>query len=406
MYVPRFALQVRPLPPSGPTLNRRFAVQAVGVISAFSTVGFLGYRLFVSTPRYNGPELDMQNKTVIVTEPSARLSRELLQNLARRGANLILACSDPDVCTDTKEKMLRVTKTNPSRVICRRLEMNSSTSVRRFAAEVLADHPKLDRVIIQSPSCVTGVIAGKRRPTFDGIEHELGTNYFNAYLLSRLLWDRVDSSNGRLILVADTDAATTEAESAPRMPNGKQLEFPMDDLNFESDQKYEPKKAYQRSQWFLQMFADELSRRTAGKTNASIVLVNPRISHSTAPPPDANSETSSGFFERFLDYGARLLRRKAASTTFFCTVADLKPVGQQNEQQPSDSAPSNASSDRNVKRAPVYQDLRLIHCPTTTDEITESSRTAAEILWKVSDKWTRLDTHPAPLPLPPRPLRV
>ncbi|VDP93661.1 unnamed protein product [Echinostoma caproni] len=185
------------------------------------------------------------------------MSRELIQGLARRGAQLILASDNIDACGSARDKLLKATRVTPSRVECRLLNTSSTRSVRRFAANLLSDYPRLDRVIVQSPSCITSVVAGKRRPTHDGFEQNLGTNYFSTYLLSRLLWPRLSKSDdGRLILVVDMDAAAEAQTQAPRLPDSTQLGLPVHDLNFDDPNNFDPKLAYQRSQWFLTLFAE------------------------------------------------------------------------------------------------------------------------------------------------------
>ncbi|KAA3674790.1 uncharacterized protein DEA37_0001742 [Paragonimus westermani] len=346
----------------------------------------------------------MRGKTVLVTESTARMSRDILQGLARRGAHLILASSNLDACSTARDKLIRATGISASRVDCRRLELDSTNSVRRFTAGLLSDYPKLDRAIIQSPSVVTGVVAGNRRPTHDGFEHQLGTNYFSTYLLSRLIWDRLGESCGRLVLVVDTEASSKAAENAAHLPDSTQLALPMNDLNFDDVSKYEPKKAYQRSQWFLTLFADELARRSTTTTGASIMLADPLVSRGTAPISpqlDIGQIGLEGLYHRLTDFGARIIRRRAATTALFCAVADpnvleLTGLGKSAEKE----------SNSPVVRAPVYRDLRLLASVTDASGSTCTEYSAGQLLWAVSEKWTRLDTHPEALPLPKRPTQA
>ncbi|KAF6779276.1 Short chain dehydrogenase [Paragonimus kellicotti] len=396
--------KVRPL---SPPINKRRVARAFGIVSTLSAAGLLGYRLFVSTPQYVGPESDMRGKTVLVTESTARMSRDILQGLARRGAHLILASASLDACSTARDKLLRATGVSASRVDCRRLELDSTNSVRRFAAGLLSDYPKLDRAIIQSPSVVTGVVAGNRRPTHDGFEHQLGTNYFSSYLLSRLIWDRLSETGGWLVLVVDTEASSKAAESAAHLPDSTQLALPIDDLNFDHVDKYEPKKAYQRSQWFLTLFADELARRSATTNGASILLADPLVSRGTAPISpqlDISQAGLAGLYYRLTDFGARIIRRRAATTTLFCAVADpnvleLTGLRKTAEKDSSTQRVTNGA----VVRAPVYRDLRLLASATDASGSSCMEYSAGQLLWAVSEKWTRLDTHPEALPLPKRP---
>ncbi|VDQ13464.1 unnamed protein product [Trichobilharzia regenti] len=184
------------------------------------------------------------------------MSRELLHDLAKRGAHLILAHNQVDQCEEIRERLIRKYSVKSDSIECRRLEIDSLRSVRRLAASVLADFQSLDCAILQSPSCVTSIIAGKRRFTHDGFEYELGANYFATYLLSRLLIDRLNASDGRLIFVIDTQAADIAQESAVCIPGTSEVTIPLENLNWENDEAYTPKNSFQRSQWFLSMFAE------------------------------------------------------------------------------------------------------------------------------------------------------
>lgn len=349
------------------------------------------------SPQYEGPEVDLRGKTVLVTESTARVSRELLHGLAKRGAQLIMAAENVDSCAKARNKLLKATRISPSRIDCRQLNGDSERSVRRFAANLLVDYPRLDRVIIQSHSCITGVVAGKRRPTHDGFEHILGTNYFSNYLLARLLWPRLsESDDGRLILVADTNAASLAQAQADRLPDSDQLGLPLHDLNFDDPSTFSPKIAYQRSQWFLTLFADELSRRTAHETMTRVMVVNPLMSLATAPRfSDSGIDTStngqSPVADKIINYLARSVKRKVSATTLFCAVAD-----------PAVLPPKTRTDEQNNHVTAVFQDLRATSQSTGSKQDANCTRSASQYLWKLSEKWTRLDNYPEPLPIPPR----
>lgn len=396
---------VRPLPPTRRLSGHVRLLRTFGFVSALTGAGFLSYRLFVSNPKYHGPETDVRGKTVLVTEATTRFSRDLIYGLANRGAQLIICSKDLDACDFTRDRLLKATRVSPNRVDCRALNLANSVSVRRFAASVLSDYHKLDTIVIQSRSCVTSTVAGKRRSTADGFEELLGTNYFGLYLLTRLLWNRLSEGGGRLIVVADTQAADEAVAEASCLPGSRQIALPLDDLNFDDAEKYVPKKAYQRSQWFLTLFADELARRTAHTDGASVLLVNPLISRGTAPEFPAlniNREGFSGIYDRITDFGAHLIRRRASTTALFCAIADSSVLEHTGCQRESKKDSGSVPQPSVVVRAPLYQDLRLMASSKESSDIVENSRSAGQLLWAVSEHWTRLDTNPDPLPLPKR----
>ncbi|KAH9589548.1 Retinol dehydrogenase 12 [Schistosoma haematobium] len=279
---------------------------------------------------------------------------------------------------------------------CRRLELDSMISIRRFTASLLTDYSQLDTVIIQSPSCISNIISGKHCLTHDGFEKELGINYFATYLLSRLLINRLNENNGRLILVVDTKSANIDQENVMNPSEPSQITIPLDNINWDNDINYTPKNAYRRAQWFLLMFADELARRNSSiqGNKASILITNPIVTRGLNPEMDKkylNTEGILKYIYMLIDICPRLISRKGSNTSLFCTTIDSSLIKSINDQSI-------------VHCAPIYQDLRLLISSNYIDQTIENRRYASELLWRLSEKWTRLDTHPNPLPLPNRPL--
>ncbi|CAH8533526.1 unnamed protein product [Schistosoma turkestanicum] len=402
---------VQPLPPVRKPISLKTAVKAISLLCTFTGSGLLGYKLFVSLPSYNGPIRDLQSKPIIITEPCAKTSRELVYNLAKQGAHLILANNDWDKCDELRERLIRKYGVKSDMLECRRLEMNSLTSIRRFVAGVLVDFPLLNSAIIQSPSCVTSIISGKQRFTPDGFEQELGVNYFSAYLLSRLLIGRLNENQGRLILVIDTKNANLYQTSQITNNNDDEqlkstkITIPLNNINWENKNEYTPEKAYQRAQWFLLMFADELARRNSsiqGK-KASILVVDPHITRGLSPEKDEQYSNANGLWKlmyMLIDICPRLISRKASTTSLFCTTADSSSMN--NSTVVDDNSNNHHQPNSIVNNAPIYQDLRLFVPSKPVNEMTDDRREALELLWRLSEKWTRLDTHPYALPLPSR----
>lgn len=186
------------------------------------------------------------------------MSRNLLRELAQRKALLILATKSMDDCEETRHRLMRtVPGIEETYIDCRRLELDSTRSIRRFAGALLVDYPNgIDRLLIHPPGVLTGVIAGDRRPTHDAFEHQLGTNFFSYYLLSRLLIPAMQGSNrdARIIFTIDTRAADFAESVADKDPNSGSPRLPIDNWNWKEG--YTPSAGYQRAQWALRLFAE------------------------------------------------------------------------------------------------------------------------------------------------------
>lgn len=65
------------------------------------------------------------------------MSREFLRKLAEKNAHIILTSAYVDDCEDARNKLLRSTRVEEIQVDCRRLDLDSMRSIRRFAGAIL-----------------------------------------------------------------------------------------------------------------------------------------------------------------------------------------------------------------------------------------------------------------------------
>ncbi|VUZ55630.1 unnamed protein product, partial [Hymenolepis diminuta] len=388
---------VKPLPP----LKKPWSLTKKAVVSFLTASGtFIVYKLVVKAPSYEGPEVDLRGKTVVVTEAASRMSRNLLRELAQRKATLILATKSMDDCEDTRHRLMRtVPGIEETYIDCRRLELDSTRSIRRFAGALLVDYPNgIDRLLIHPPGVLTGVIAGDRRPTHDAFEHQLGTNFFSYYLLSRLLIPAMQGSNrdARIIFTIDTRAADFAESVAEKDPNSGSPRLPIDNWNWKEG--YTPSAGYQRAQWALRLFADELAKRTA-ESGPTVLIADPLVNRTSSPKVN-NTERSwlsapwrwlQSIGRSYLTLGyiiTRVAPQRVTPTEVMCTVATRDNLG----------LPQNGGSTTpNDRMVPVYANLKR---RKPSDSIDRSE--AENLLWMLGEKWTKLDAYPKPVPLPPK----
>ena len=123
-------------------------------------------------------------------------------------------------------------------------------SVREAAAEVIDKVPQIDALICNAAIAQVA----EQKITVDGFESQLGVNHFGHFLLCGLLFERIEASGGRIVVVGST---------AYKM-GLKRIKF--EDLNF--DNKYTAWNSYAQSKLAQMMFAYELQRRVkaAGKS--------------------------------------------------------------------------------------------------------------------------------------------
>lgn len=146
-------------------------------------------------------------------------------------------------------------------------------SVREAAAEVLETVPRIDALI-----CNAAIAQVARQEiTVDGFESQLGVNHLGHFLLSGLLFERIEQSNGRIVVVGS---------NAYKM-GLKRIQF--EDLNF--DGNYTAWDSYAQSKLAQMMFGYELQRRidAAGRS------VEVRVCHPGASRTNLLKDTASVF---------------------------------------------------------------------------------------------------------------
>ena len=141
------------------------------------------------------------------------------------------------------------------------LDLARLQSVREAATEILKRVPKIDALI-----CNAGIAqVARQQLTEDGFESQLGVNHFGHFLLSGLLYDRIASSSGRIVVVAS---------NGYRM-GLKRIQF--EDLNF--DKNYNSWKVYSQSKLAQMICAYELQRRvSAAGHNVEVHVCHPGAS--------------------------------------------------------------------------------------------------------------------------------
>lgn len=142
-----------------------------------------------------------------------------------------------------------------------RMDLAVLESVREAAAEVLAQVPHIDALICNAAIAQTPT----QKITVDGFESQLGVNHLGHFLLCGLLFEGIEKSSGRVVVVGS---------------NGykmglKKIQF--DDPNF--DEQYSAWNAYNQSKLAQTMFAYELQRRVlAAGTDVQVQVCHPGMS--------------------------------------------------------------------------------------------------------------------------------
>ena len=191
---------------------------------------------------------DQAGRVAIVTGANSGLGYVTALELARHGAEVVMACLSAEKGEATAARIEDVASGPKPRVL--QLDLGSLDSVGRFADSFSG--VRVDLLVNNA-----GVMMTPQRTTADGFELQLGTNHLGHFALTGQLLEALQRSDAGLIVTLSSNEH-----------KGGWIDF--DDLQQERD--YSPRGAYQRSKLANAVFAIELDRRlrAAGSTTISV----------------------------------------------------------------------------------------------------------------------------------------
>jgi len=215
---------------------------------------------------------DQSGKTVIVTGANSGLGFETARVLAHKGANVIMACRNPEKAGKAAEKIRKENSTG--KIIVMHLDLADLNSVRSFSKEFDKRFDSLHLLINNA-----GIMMPPLGRTKQGFELQLGVNHLGHFALTGLLTDILLATPGSRIVTM----------SSMLHKRGK-IHF--QDLNWEKD--YNRMKAYGQSKLANLLFTYELQRKLfAAKSDTIAVAAHPGLTAT-------NLQQYSPFF-RFLN---------------------------------------------------------------------------------------------------------
>lgn len=137
-------------------------------------------------------------RTAVVTGANSGLGLAAARELARAGADVVLACRDTAKGEEAAGAI--VDEVSGAQVEVRVLDLANLESVREFAARFAAERGGLDVLLNNA-----GVMASPRGQTADGFESQLGTNHLGHFALTGLLLAELEGrENARVVTVSST----------------------------------------------------------------------------------------------------------------------------------------------------------------------------------------------------------
>ena len=248
----------------------------------------------------------LKGKTYIITGANSGAGFEAAKVFISKGANVVMLNRNPE---KTKKAIETIKEEfgSDSKVSFIKMDLAVLSSVRTAADQVLKQISQIDALLCNAAIAQVA----KQEITIDGFESQLGVNHFGHFLLCGLLFERVEESKGRIVVVGS---------NAYKM-GLKRIQF--EDLNF--DKKYTAWNSYAQSKLAQMMFAYELQRRVkaAGKS------VQVQVCHPGASQTNLLKDTASNFNKILWSILSRFIAQSAEKGSWpevMCaTEEELKP---------------------------------------------------------------------------------
>jgi NAD(P)-dependent dehydrogenase (short-subunit alcohol dehydrogenase family) len=290
--------------------------------------------------------VSLRGKVAVVTGATAGLGRETARVLSLAGAHVVMACRDlaagDKVAAELRAGLAGREPASEPRYYNNRLpdarrgagplevmalDLASLASIRTFAYELSARHPRLDLLIANA-----GVMATPLGRTRDGFELQMGTNHLGHFHLTTLLLDRLRASAPARVVVV--------ASRAHRRGSGEGVLATLDtDPHYET-RRYRPMVAYGDSKLANILFARGLARRLAG-SGVSTFSLHPGV----IPTPLSRHLGVGGMIYRAVGpLFLKSVEQGAATTIFAATAPELTEahagiyLADCNEAQPTPAA--------------------------------------------------------------------
>jgi len=184
---------------------------------------------------------DQTGRLAIVTGANSGTGFETALELARRGAEVILAVRNARKGEDAIRRILRAVPA--ARLRFERLDLADQASVEAFSARLLGEGRPIDILVNNA-----GVMAlPTREVTPDGFEMQLATNYLGHFALTARLLPLLRAGRARVVQLSSI------------VHRRGPIQF--DDLNHAG--QYKPWPVYAQSKLAMLMFGLELDRRSA-----------------------------------------------------------------------------------------------------------------------------------------------
>ena len=203
---------------------------------------------------------NLKGKTYLITGANSGIGFEATRTLLSKGATVVMLNRSVERST-AAIAALKQEFGNDADVTFVHMDLSMLDSVRETASKINNTFSHIEALI-----CNAAVAqVPKQKLTADGFESQLGVNHYGHFLLCGLLFERIEASKGRIVVVA----------SLGYKMGLKTIQF--NDMNW--DKNYHQNSTYCHSKLAQMMFAYELQNKVkAANKNVKVYVCHPGAS--------------------------------------------------------------------------------------------------------------------------------
>lgn len=243
----------------------------------------------------------LKDKTYLITGANTGAGFQATRILLSKGARVVMLNRNAGKSEAAIKDLKQEFGSNAS-VSFIQMDLADLSSIRKAACSVLERVSHIDALICN------GAIAqiAHQEFTVDGFESQLGVNHYGHFLLCGLLFERLEASNGRIVVVS----------SEGHKMGLRGIQF--DDMNW--DKNYHPNKVYSQSKLAQMMFAYELQNKIkAASKHVEVYVCHPGASN-TSLIRNSASLTTRGSWALMVMLGLAQTAEKGAYPEVMCAT--------------------------------------------------------------------------------------
>ena len=216
-----------------------------------------------TTARQALRDVSLRGKVAVVTGAGAGLGSETARVLALAGAQVVMACRNVPAAEQLASRLRAGLPAGAGPLEVMALDLASLASIRAFARDLCARHPRLHLLINNA-----GVMATPLGRTADGFELQMGTNHIGHFLLTTLLLDALRAAAPARVVVV--------ASRAHRRGSREDMLATLDGDPHHEKRRYRPMAVYGDSKLANILFTRALAGRLAG-TGVTALCLHPGV---------------------------------------------------------------------------------------------------------------------------------